>query len=50
MVTRAKSGIFKPKTYLTATQDIEPTNVKAALAYQKWYVAMIEEFHALKKN
>ena len=50
MVTRAKPGIFKPKTYLTATQDIEPTSVKAALTDQKWYMAMTEEFHALKKN
>ncbi|KAH9746928.1 retrovirus-related pol polyprotein from transposon RE1 [Citrus sinensis] len=50
MVTRAKAGIFKPKTYLTATQDIKPTSVKAALADQKWYMAMTDELHALRNN
>ena len=50
MITRAKTGVFKLKIYLTATQDIKPTSVKAALADQKWYMAMTEEFHALKKN
>ncbi|KAH9648420.1 retrovirus-related pol polyprotein from transposon RE1 [Citrus sinensis] len=43
-------GIFKPKTYLTAIQDIEPTSVKIALSDQKWSMAMTEEFHALKNN
>ena len=50
MVTRAKSGIFKPKTYLVATQDIEPTSVKATLSSQKWYMTMKEEINALHRN
>ncbi|KAH9786678.1 retrovirus-related pol polyprotein from transposon RE1 [Citrus sinensis] len=50
MVTRAKSGIFKPKTYLAATQDIEPTSVKTTLSSQKWYMAMKEEVDALHRN
>ena len=50
MVTKAKSRIFKPKTYLAATQDIEPTSVKTALSSQKWYMAMKEEIDALHIN
>ena len=50
MVTRAKSGIFKPKTYLAPTQDIEPTSVKTTLSSQKWYMAMKEEVDALHRN
>ncbi|KAH9764049.1 retrovirus-related pol polyprotein from transposon RE1 [Citrus sinensis] len=50
MVTRAKTGIFKPKTYLTARQDVEPASVKVALADQKWYMAMTDELHALRNN
>lgn len=50
MITRAKAGIFKPKTYLAVTQDLEPISVKAALQDLKWYSAMKEEFEALQKN
>ncbi|KAH9778887.1 retrovirus-related pol polyprotein from transposon RE1 [Citrus sinensis] len=50
MVTRAKSGVFKPKTYLTATQDLEPVSVKAALVDTKWKMAMQDEYNALQKN
>ena len=50
MVTRAKAGIFKPKTYFTTTQDVEPGSVKAALADQKWYIVMTDELHALRNN
>ncbi|KAH9766800.1 retrovirus-related pol polyprotein from transposon RE1 [Citrus sinensis] len=32
MVTRSKTGIYKPKTYLAVSQDLEPSNVKTALA------------------
>ncbi|KAH9705793.1 retrovirus-related pol polyprotein from transposon RE1 [Citrus sinensis] len=50
MVTIAKAGIFKPKTYRTTIQDVEPASVKAALADQKWYMAMTDELHALRNN
>ncbi|KAH9782071.1 retrovirus-related pol polyprotein from transposon RE2 [Citrus sinensis] len=50
MTTRAKSGIFKPKTFLTVTQSYEPKSVKEALADLKWHMAMKEEFTALEKN
>lgn len=50
MITRAKSNIYKQKTYLTATQDLEPINVKAALVDLKWHHAMKEEFQALERN
>ena len=32
MVTRSKAGVFKPKTYLAAVQELEPHSVKTALA------------------
>lgn len=50
MITRAKTGIYKPKTYLATSQDLKPTTVKTALAYPKWHLAMTEEFEALKRN
>nr|KYP65831.1 Retrovirus-related Pol polyprotein from transposon TNT 1-94 [Cajanus cajan] len=55
MTTRAKVGIFKPKTYVTAadisTYDhtIEPT-VKEALSKPEWCQAMKDEYEALLKN
>ena len=50
MVTRSKAGIFKPKTYLAVTQNLEPQYVKAALTDTKWREAMQEEFDALQNN
>ncbi|KAH9741041.1 retrovirus-related pol polyprotein from transposon RE2 [Citrus sinensis] len=50
MTTRSKAGVFKPKTYLTVAQELEPSSVKAALADSKWQQAMHEEFDALQKN
>lgn len=47
MITRAKSSIYKQKTYLTVTQDLEPINVKVALVDPRWHQAMKEEFQAL---
>uniref|UniRef100_A0A803NLP6 Integrase catalytic domain-containing protein n=1 Tax=Cannabis sativa TaxID=3483 RepID=A0A803NLP6_CANSA len=47
MQTRAKSGIKKPKVYLT-TQV--PTTLKQALQNLQWNNAMAEEILALKKN
>lgn len=50
MITRAKAGIFKPKTYLAAIQDLEPSSVKTALQDSRWFLAMKEEFEALQRN
>lgn len=47
MVTRLTVGIFKPKTYLAMTQELELQSVKVALADSKWKQAMQEEFDAL---
>lgn len=47
MITRAKSSIYKQKTYLTVTQDLEPINVKVVLVDPRWHQAMKEEFQAL---
>ena len=35
MITKAKTSIFKPKTYLAVSQDLELANVKAALQDSK---------------
>lgn len=50
MVTREKSNIFKPKTYLIVIQNYEPTSVEEALVDPKWCMAMKEEFTALERN
>lgn len=50
MITRAKVGIFKPKTYFFVTKHLEPTSVKVALQDPKWFLAMKEEFEALQRN
>ncbi|KAH9667511.1 retrovirus-related pol polyprotein from transposon RE1 [Citrus sinensis] len=50
MITRAKAGIFKPKSYLAATENLEPTSVKSALHDPKWFHAVNEEFDALQRN
>ena len=39
-------SIFPP----TVAQELEPSSVKAVLAYPKWQQAMQEEFDALQKN
>jgi len=45
--TRSKSGIFKPKVYLT---HIEPSTVKQAMSQPHWFDAMQAEFNALQAN
>ncbi|KAM6556631.1 hypothetical protein CsatB_003650 [Cannabis sativa] len=57
MQTRAKSGIHKPKAYLTTKYPLpesllpkEPTSLKQALADPKWHSAMNNEFVALVRN
>ncbi|TXG50914.1 hypothetical protein EZV62_023438 [Acer yangbiense] len=56
MTTRSKTGSLRPKVYSALCQspclspNLEPTNVKAALADPKWKQAMVEEYNALMRN
>lgn len=50
MITRAKSGIFKPKTYNVVTDIIEPATYFEAVQNVKWKTAMQEEYDALIRN
>lgn len=55
MITRAKSGIFKPKTFsATVPFDTlpvtEPTTYKQAAQNKYWCAAMDDEFEALQKQ
>lgn len=50
MITRSKSGIYKPKTFISVIQDLEPTSVKEALVDQKLYMATKDEYSALQRN
>uniref|UniRef100_A0A803PZP0 Reverse transcriptase Ty1/copia-type domain-containing protein n=1 Tax=Cannabis sativa TaxID=3483 RepID=A0A803PZP0_CANSA len=54
MMTRAKEGIFKPKTYLSSAKATatyaEPESVEEALKHPWWNNAMNTEVVALKKN
>lgn len=44
MITRGKTGIFKPNAFINSA------NVKAALTDNRWYNAMREELNALIQN
>ncbi|KAH9688658.1 hypothetical protein KPL70_015204 [Citrus sinensis] len=54
MITRAKSGIYKPKIYTVkrlAREKIDtPASVEEALKNKKWETTMREKFEALQKN
>uniref|UniRef100_A0A803P4A9 Integrase catalytic domain-containing protein n=1 Tax=Cannabis sativa TaxID=3483 RepID=A0A803P4A9_CANSA len=57
MQTRSKSGIHKPKAYLSTHHPLpesllptEPTSLKQALADPKWHAAMTLENQALIRN
>ena len=56
MQTKAKLGIFKPKTYATAaTQTLDlvnnvPHTIQQNLSCPHWKQAMMEEFVALQRN
>ena len=55
MITRAKNGIFKPKLFLSSTENIfpppcEPNSFQAATRVPEWQQAMHLEFEALMKN
>lgn len=47
MTTRAKSGIFKPKSFLAHTL---PNSVTEALNDPHWKKAMLEEYEALVRS
>lgn len=47
MQTRAKSGIHKPKAFLTSK---EPTSISEALQHEPWIQAMRDELFALDRN
>jgi len=53
MITRAKSGIRKPKTIWsldTSIVGLESTSFKKAFKDSKWKEAMAEEYNALVAN
>lgn len=50
MITRAKASIFKPKAFLSAHNNLEPSTTEEALSDPKWKKAMQAEYNALIKN
>ncbi|KAH9699143.1 retrovirus-related pol polyprotein from transposon RE2 [Citrus sinensis] len=50
MIPRARAGIFKPKTFLTTHNSLEPFTVPEALSDPKWKDAMQTEYNALIHN
>ncbi|KAJ4967251.1 hypothetical protein NE237_019100 [Protea cynaroides] len=53
MVTRGKSGIYKPNpkyALVSSTIPTEPTSVRATLSHEGWYAAMKEEMTTLAHN
>ncbi|KAH9650410.1 retrovirus-related pol polyprotein from transposon RE2 [Citrus sinensis] len=50
MITRSKTGIFKPKIYTVVLTHKEPDTVQKALNDSKWLQAIKEEYDALIKN
>lgn len=50
MVTRSKSGIFKPKIFNTTLDTTEPSTHEQAMQKKNWTAAMMEEYEALMKN
>ena len=48
MITRTKSGIFKPKFFIVAVR--EPSSVATALQQDEWKKAMVVEYDALQRN
>lgn len=53
-MTRAKSGIYKPKIYIAKRLAREITNapisVEEASKNKRWEITMMKEFEALQKN
>ncbi|KAK1587175.1 hypothetical protein Q3G72_010365 [Acer saccharum] len=56
-MTKSKNGIFRLKALLsncclpsTLLFEMEPKNVKMAMANPKWLIVMTDEFEALQRN
>lgn len=43
MITRAKNGIQRPKTFLSDLNITELSTAQEALAHEKWYQAVYDE-------
>lgn len=50
MQTRSKHGIFKPKLYITASANHEPSTINGTFLSPKWFDATQQEYDALLKN
>lgn len=50
MVTRGKTGIFKPKVLIAEYIEVEPPNVREALKCEHWVRTMAKEYNALMAN
>lgn len=50
MITIAKTGIFKPKAFMTIHNSLEPSSVDEAFYDLKWKAAMQLEYGALIRN
>ena len=50
MITKSKSGIFKPKFYTAALTNKEPDTIQEAICDQNWHQAMKNEHEALIRN
>lgn len=49
MMTRAKSGIFKPKVFNVTIGNTEPVSYHQSVQDKKWKIAMNDEYNALIK-
>ena len=48
MITRANSGIVKPKTFIAIIR--EPSSVAAAFQQDEWKKTTVAEYDALQRN
>lgn len=49
MITRSKSGIFKPKVYMAALTEVIPQTIDETFLYANWKKAAEDEYNALLK-
>lgn len=50
MITRSKTGIFKPKVYIVVLIHKEPDTIHEAINDPKWLAAMTDDYNALLHN